>query len=56
MAATELVEMLDLERTGWTGWKLGGRNCTSEDLPDPNGRNSSPCQGDGRWFESRLSL
>jgi hypothetical protein len=38
------------------GLELGGRNRTSEDRSDLNGRHPSPCQGEGRGFESRLPL
>jgi hypothetical protein len=51
-----IVELSLQRRTRWMGWKPGGRSRMSGDRANPNGRKPSPCQGEGRGFESRLPL
>src|SRR5271156_2331554 len=48
-----LYNRVELERIRWTCRRRGA---SSEDWPRPRGRSQTPCQGEGRGFESRLSL
>ena len=47
--STTATDWLDVVETGWTEPQARG-------LAGPRGRKPSPCQGEGRGFESRLAL
>jgi hypothetical protein len=48
-----LYNRVELERFPW---KFRRREASSENLPGHRGRSQTPCQGEGRGFESRLPL
>jgi hypothetical protein len=52
----QLVSALLQRRSGRTWWKPGGRISTAVEPAAPGGGKPPPCEGEGRGFESRLSL